>query len=195
MLTRVQVSWGCVMNLAMNLGRPIYRGQTESELMVRIYSHILAAYTHATQTTVHASHKHTDSAVKVREICRQHKRNQIQTRGAQTAYSRHTCRYHHNFRNPSSPLVVVVCLPRPMEGMGRLKFSDLFSQNCQFHHRRLESLKHLMCLIYILLSTTVSHFLDLTDAILFTRSPFFPFFLLLYTFPFLQVHFACVLCI
>ena len=25
---------------------------------------------------------------------------------------------------------VVVCLPRPMEGMGRLQFSDLFSQNC-----------------------------------------------------------------
>ena len=72
--------------------------------------------------------------------------------------------------------VVVVCLPRPMEGMGRLQFSDLFSQNCQFHHRRLESLEHLMCLIYILLSTTVSHFLDLTDAIF---SSFF-----LYTFPF-----------
>ena len=59
--------------------------------------------------------------------------------------------------------IVVVCLPRPMEGMGRLQFSDLFSQNCQFHHRRLESLEHLMCLIYILLSTTVSHFSDLTD--------------------------------
>ena len=35
--------------------------------------------------------------------------------------------------------VVVVCLPIPMEGMGRLQFSDLFSQNCQLHHRRLES--------------------------------------------------------
>ena len=75
-------------------------------------------------------------------------------------------------------IVVVVCLPRPMEGMGRLQFSDLFSQNCQFHHRRLESLEHLMCLIYILLSTTVSHFLDLTDAFFFTRSSF------LYKFPF-----------
>ena len=60
-----------------------------------------------------------------------------------------------------------------MEGMGRLQFSNLFSQNCQFHHRPLESLEHLMCLIYILLSTTVSHFLDLTDAIFFSRSPFF----------------------
>ena len=53
-------------------------------------------------------------------------------------------------------VVVVVCLLRPMEGMGRLQFSNLFSQNCQFRHRRLESLEHLMCLIYILLSTTVS---------------------------------------
>ena len=25
-------------------------------------------------------------------------------------------------------LVVVVCLPRPMEGMGRLQFSDLFTE-------------------------------------------------------------------
>ena len=88
-----------------------------------------------------------------------------------------------------TPYTVVVCLPRPMEGMGRLQFSDLFfPQNCQFHHRRLESLEHLMCLIYILLSTTVSHFLDLTDAIFFTRSPFFYISIL-------QVHFACVLCI
>ena len=83
-------------------------------------------------------------------------------------------------------LIVVVCLPRPMEGIGRLQFSDLFSQNCQFHHRRLESLEHLMCLIYILLSTTVSHFLDLTDA--------FFFFFFVYI-SILQVHFACVLCI
>ena len=78
--------------------------------------------------------------------------------------------------------VVVVCLPRRM---GRLQFSDLFSQNCQFHHRRLESLEHLMCLIYILLSTTVSHFIDLTDAFfLYTRSPFFC----------IHFHFASTLC-
>ena len=25
-------------------------------------------------------------------------------------------------------IVVVVCLPRPMEGMGRLQFSDLFTE-------------------------------------------------------------------
>ena len=63
-------------------------------------------------------------------------------------------------------------------------------QNCQFHHRRLESLEHFNVLyIYIILSTMVSHFWTL-------RMPFFlqglPF---LYTFPFLQVHFTCVLCI
>ena len=43
-------------------------------------------------------HKHTYLAVKVREIILQDNINGIkkQTRGAQTAYSRHTCRYHHN---------------------------------------------------------------------------------------------------
>ena len=84
---------------------------------------------------------------------------------------------------------IVVCLPIPMEGMGRLQFSDLFSQNYQFHHRRLESLEHLMCLIYILLSTTVSHFWTL-------RMPFFLQGLLFFVYiSILQVHFACVLCI
>ena len=85
---------------------------------------------------------------------------------------RQMCPLH--FCSTNYTTVVVVCLPRPMEGMGRLQFSDLFSQNCQFHHRRLESLEHLMCLIYILLSTTDSHFLDLTDAFFFYKvSPFF----------------------
>ena len=83
---------------------------------------------------------------------------------------------------------VVVCLPRPMEGMGRLQFSDLFSQNCQFHHRRLESLEHLMCLIYILLSTTVSHFLTLRMPFFFTRSLFYIIFYCIH------FHFASTLC-
>ena len=64
--------------------------------------------------------------------------------------------------------VVVVRLPRPMEGNGVTPiFRSL--QNCQFHHRRLESLAHFSVLyiytyiyiyiyIYIMLSTTVSHF-------------------------------------
>ena len=36
---------------------------------------------------------------------------------------------------------VVVCLPRPMEGMGDSNF-QIYLQNCQFHHRRMESLEH-----------------------------------------------------
>ena len=85
--------------------------------------------------------------------------------------------------------VVVVRLPRHMEGNGVTPiFRSL--QIWQFHHRRLESLGHFDVLyIYIILSTTVSHFWTL-------RMPFFlqglPF---LYTFQCLQVHCACVLCI
>ena len=90
--------------------------------------------------------------------------------------------------NSKQPSVVVVFLPRPMEGMGRLQFPDIFSQNCHFHHRRLESLEHLMCLIYILLSTTVSHFLDLTDAI------FLQGLLLFFFFFCIHFHFASTLC-
>ena len=66
-------------------------------------------------------------------------------------------------------------------------------QNCQFHHRRLESLEHFNALdIYIYPSEHYGlSFLDLTDAIyiFFTRSPFFVYISIL------QVHFACVLCI
>ena len=56
--------------------------------------------------------------------------------------------------------VVVVRLPRPMEGNGLTPiFRSL--QYCQFHHRRLELLEHFNVLyiyIYIILSTTVSLF-------------------------------------
>ena len=54
--------------------------------------------------------------------------------------------------------------------------------NCQFHHRRLEPLEHFNVLdIYINIYPSEHYglsFLDLTDAIIFKRSPF------LYTFPF-----------
>ena len=65
-------------------------------------------------------------------------------------------------------------------------------QNCQFHRRRLESLEHFNVLdIYIYPSEHYGlSYLDLTDAIYFLQGLLF-----LYTFPFLQVHFACVLCI
>ena len=85
--------------------------------------------------------------------------------------------------------VVVVRLPRPMEVNGvTLIFRSL--QNYQFHHRWLESLKHFNVLhiyIYIILSTTVSHFWTLRIRF-FLQCPFF-----WYTFLFLQVHFACVM--
>ena len=67
---------------------------------------------------------------------------------------------------------------------------QIFSQNCQFHHRRLVSLEHFNVLLYIILSTTVSF---LEDTILFLQvSSFFHF---VYISIFSQVHFACVLCI
>ena len=85
-------------------------------------------------------------------------------------------------------IVVVVRLPRPMEGNGVTPiFRSL--QNCQFH--RLESLEHFNVLdiyiyIYILLSTTVSHFWTLR----------MPFFYKVYFFVYisiLQVHCMCVM--
>ena len=55
-----------------------------------------------TTTELLTPHKHTGPAVKVREIS-QFLRTQKQTRGAQTAYSRHTCRHHHNSGNQAHP--------------------------------------------------------------------------------------------
>ena len=49
---------------------------------------------------------------------------------------------------------------------------QIFSQNCQFPHRRLESLEHFNVLLYFILSTTVS-FLEYT--ILFLQVFFFHF--------------------
>ena len=76
---------------------------------------------------------------------------------------------------------VVVRLPRPMEGNGVTPiFRSL--QNCQFHHRRLESLEHFNVLdIYIYPSEHYGlSFLDLTDAIYLYFLQGLPF---LYTFP------------
>ena len=81
-----------------------------------------------------------------------------------------------------SGIVVVVFLPIPMEGMGRLQISDLFTElpvppqaagvigtfKCDFY--------------YISFSVLRSHFLQGLH--------------FMYAFPlFLQVHFACALCI
>ena len=52
----------------------------------------------------------------------------------------------------------VGCCCLPSETYGRNGAIPIFrsSQNCQFHHRRLESLEHFNVLLYIILSTTVS---------------------------------------
>ena len=67
---------------------------------------------------------------------------------------------------------VVVRLPRPIEGNGVIPiFRSL--QNCQFHHRRLESLDNFN-VFYIYHSEHYGlSFLDFTDAFFLTRSPFF----------------------
>ena len=75
--------------------------------------------------------------------------------------------------------VVVVRLPRPMEGNGVTPiFRSL--QSCQFHHRRLESLEHFNVLdiyIYIYIYYPSEHyglsFLNLTDAIYFYKVSLF----------------------
>ena len=95
-------------------------------------SHPHTITAHATQTTVHASqppqqphaqhrvlrqpHKQTKDYHMITNTTQTHrtssksernfinyKRTQKQTRGAQTAYSRHTCRHHHNSGNQAHP--------------------------------------------------------------------------------------------
>ena len=68
-------------------------------------------------------------------------------------------------------VAAVVRLPRPMEGNGVTPiFRSL--QNCQFHHRRQESLEHFNVL-YIYYSEHYGlSFLDLTDAIFYKVSFF-----------------------
>ena len=69
--------------------------------------------------------------------------------------------------------VVVVRLPRPMEENWVIPiFRSL--QNCQFHHRRLESLEHFnVHYKYIILRTTVSHYWTLQMFFLLQGLPFF----------------------
>ena len=79
-------------------------------------------------------------------------------------------------------LLLLLAFPRPMEGN---EVTPIFRslQNCQFHHRRLESLAHFNVLIYIILSTTVSNF-----------GPYGCLFLQCLFFVYISI-FACVLCI
>ena len=98
---------------------------------VRTLWHTLSAYSHPTQTTVHASQSpnpnrvprqphrqakdepittHTTETHRPSTKCEkshctsgQHKPNKKQTRRAQTTYSQHACRYHHNSGNQAHP--------------------------------------------------------------------------------------------
>ena len=87
----------------------------------------------------------------------------------------------HNSRKTQSPLSLQP--PYPPTYMLLFAFRDLwkewgdsnfhiFSQSCQFHHRRLQLLEHFKCTFYIILSTTVSFFGPLRCHIIFTRYPF-----------------------
>ena len=64
---------------------------------------------------------------------------------------------------------------------GSLQFSDL-SHNCQFHHRRLESLEHFIVLFIIYNSEHYGLIFDLKDAMIFFYKVSI----------FLQVHLVCV---
>ena len=84
----------------------------------------------------------------------------------------------------SHRVVVLVCFRVLWKEWGNSNFQN-FSQNSQFHHRRLEPIEHIKK-EYIILSTTVS-FLDIKDAILFLQCLSF----FMCTFPlFLQVRFV-----
>ena len=65
---------------------------------------------------------------------------------------------------------------------------QIFSPNCQFYHRRLESLEHLNVLLFIYHSDHYGLIFGPYGChIIFARYPYFHFFP-----P--QVHFVCVLC-
>ena len=85
-------------------------------------------------------------------------------------------------------VVVVVCLPRPMEGMGRLQFLDLFTE-LPVPPQPVESSEHfnVFFMYNIILSTTVS----------FLRMPYYFYKVSLFcTFPFFFAStLAFVLCI
>ena len=62
--------------------------------------------------------------------------------------------HNYDFRNTYFRLVVVVCLPKPMEGMGRLQFSDLFTEQ-PVPPQAAGVVGTFNVLLYIILSTTV----------------------------------------
>ena len=83
---------------------------------------------------------------------------------------------------------VVVCLPRSMEGMGRLQFSDIFFTELPVPPQAAGVVRTFNGLdIYPSEHYGLSFFGPY--GCFFTRSPFFVYISIL------QVHFACVLCI
>ena len=85
-------------------------------------------------------------------------------------------------------VVVVVHLPRPMEGNGVTSIFRSYRTASSTTGGWSRWYIFNVLYIYIILSTTVSHFWTLRMPC-FTRSPFFVYISIL------QVHFACVLCI
>ena len=95
---------------------------------------------------------------------------------------------------------VVVCLPRPIEGMGRDLLKEWGDSNFQiFFYRTASSTTGswsrwtILMFIYIYIYHSEHYGLILEDTILFLQGLLFFYFCV--HFHFLQVHCACVLCI
>ena len=109
-----------------------------------------------------------------RDVCARVEKTKQETNEAHSLYGQNPAERRLKSRNcflcsvkPADFVVVVVRLPRPMEGNGVTPiFKSL--QNCQFHHRQLESLEHfnMLCVYIFVYSEHYDlSFLDLTDAI------------------------------
>ena len=75
--------------------------------------------TNTTQTHRPSSKKRVKKLEKSYHTASQHKRTQKQTRGAQTAYSRHTCRHHHKV--PTTPACTWWNRPEEDPSSGKLE--------------------------------------------------------------------------
>ena len=69
-------------------------------------------------------------------------------------------------------LTIVVCLPKPIEGMGRLQFSDLITE-LPVPPQTAEVVGTFYCLKKKIIMSTAVSVLDLKDAILFLQGLFF----------------------
>ena len=85
------------------------------------------------------------------------------------ATSDHKKRQWREFEFVASMLLLLFAFRDLWNELGESNF-QIFSQDCLFHHRLLESLEHFNVLLYIMLSTMVSF---LEDTILFLQVSFF----------------------